>query len=520
MDEDNREFIERRITIGLVVSTDYIIAIRKSWNSRLLESATAKRITGWCIDYFDKYKKAPGQDIQSIYNKEAQKLKKAEADDIVDVLEGLSDEYERAEKFNAKYLHDQTIEYFEERNLKLLAEDILDNVSDGALSAAKDSVSGYIPAFNTSEKDLDLAGPDIAEAVERAFNTSSQSVVSFNHALGELWNDHFVREGFVALMAPEKRGKTFMLLDIAIRAARQRSNVAFFQAGDMSQEQQLRRIGIYLTRRNDKEKYNEEQYEPVKDCIDNQMDVCTKSIRECDFGVFEGEPVDFFREKLTRDLLISEFEANKNYKPCYNCMDYLKHDKGTPWLKKIPRVPDLSHKTALRSIEKFFRDRKLGFRLSTHANSTLSVTDIEHILDGWERDSGFVPDLIVIDYADILAAERSSAGDFRHQENEKWKKMRGLSQKKRALVITVTQTDADSYKEDTIGLGNFSEDKRKFAHVTAMFGLNQDAKGREKELGIMRINEIVIRDGEFSKNRQVKLLQNLRRGQPNLANFW
>jgi len=67
---------------------------------------------------------------------------------------------------------------------------------------------------------------------------------------------------------------------------------------------------------------------------------------------------------------------------------------------------------------------------------------------------------------------------------------------------------------------NFSEDKRKYAHVTAMYGLNMDHKGREKELGILRINEIVIRESDFNNQTQVHVLQNLRRGQPCLTSYW
>ena len=156
--------------------------------------------------------------------------------------------------------------------------------------------------------------------------------------------------------------------------------------------------------------------------------------------------------------------------------------------------------------------------MSSHANRTLTVTEIESILTRWEKEENFIADVIIVDYADIMAPEIGA--DFRHQENDKWMRLRGLSQKKHALVVTVTQTDASSYEQDTLSLRNFSEDKRKFAHVTAMYGLNQDTNGREKAIGIMRINEIVVREDAFSKDTQVRVLQNLKRGQPCLESFW
>jgi hypothetical protein len=95
-----------------------------------------------------------------------------------------------------------------------------------------------------------------------------------------------------------------------------------------------------------------------------------------------------------------------------------------------------------------------------------------------------------------------------------------MAQERDALVLTVTQTDADSYEHDTIKLKNFSEDKRKYGHVTAMFGLNQDKNGREKRLGITRINKIAIREGSNYDDEYVNILQRLEIARPLLGSFY
>jgi hypothetical protein len=97
--------------------------------------------------------------------------------------------------------------------------------------------------------------------------------------------------------------------------------------------------------------------------------------------------------------------------------------------------------------------------------------------------------------------------------------LRAISQERHSLVVTATQADARSYAQNTLNLSNFSEDKRKYAHVTAMYGLNQDPKGREKMLGIMRINELVVREGIFNANNDVIILQDLRSGRPFLESY-
>ena len=157
-------------------------------------------------------------------------------------------------------------------------------------------------------------------------------------------------------------------------------------------------------------------------------------------------------------------------------------------------------------------------KLSSHANGTLSVKQIRAMLSVWEKQDEFVPDLIVIDYADLLIGETK---EFRHLQNEIWKDLRRLSQEKgQPLVVTATQADAASYERNKLTLSNFSEDKRKYSHVTAMYSLNQDTKGREKEIGILRIGELLIREGDFSVGNEVYVLQNLRRGRPVISSFF
>jgi hypothetical protein len=109
--------------------------------------------------------------------------------------------------------------------------------------------------------------------------------------------------------------------------------------------------------------------------------------------------------------------------------------------------------------------------------------------------------------------------EFRHRQDAIWKGLRGISQERHALMVTATQADANSYKQSKLNLSNFSEDKRKFGHVTAMWGLNQDPGGREKQLGIMRINELVVREGLFNSQNDVVILQDLRSGRPFLESF-
>jgi hypothetical protein len=268
------------------------------------------------------------------------------------------------------------------------------------------------------------------------------------------------------------------------------------------------------------EQYTGEIFVPVVDCMFNQLDKCDREERSCDFGPFQDSEwdEDNFRENVTREDQIEVFEDNEDYSPCRNCEDFKTRSWGVPWIKKenVPGV--LTEEDAKKKVQSFFIDKKRRFKISSHINDSLSVSTIRQILDRWESTEVFVPDLIVVDYADLLVPSKTM--EFRHQQNPIWKELRALSQERNCLLVTATQADAQSYKQDTLNLSNFSEDKRKYAHVTAMFGLNQDKHGREKKLGIVRINELVIRKGGASSKSSASVLQNLNLSRPFLGSYY
>jgi hypothetical protein len=191
--------------------------------------------------------------------------------------------------------------------------------------------------------------------------------------------------------------------------------------------------------------------------------------------------------------------------------------KGSVWYKQHHIKNPLTWREAWRLGKRFLgRTRGRDFKLSVHPSDQLSVSGLKIILDNWEAFEGFVPDVIVVDYADNLAPE-SRKEEFRHQQNQTWKMLRGLSLERHCLVVTATQASAASYDTVSLSMKHFSEDKRKFAHVTGMFGLNQTAA--EKRAGLMRINTIVMRESEFHVDEEVHVAQSLKTGQPMLFSF-
>jgi len=508
-------FVERYIVTGLIVSTEYIEQIYPHWKDDVLSAPAARTIARWCLRYFEKYKKAPEREIEKIFTFELKKgtLHKDRAEQIEEVLDSLSSEYSHSSNFNVSYLLDQTRLYMKSRALENHVQAIQNLIEEGNVLEAEAEATNFTPGVGEGQIDIEPFSRKAKERIRQAFKEQAKPLIRFGRDIGFFWNRQLVRDSFVAFMGPEKCGKTFMLIELAMRAWRSGCNVAFFQAGDMSEAQQIRRLAIYLARRSDRARYCNDLYIPVMDCIYNQLDTCQEENRESDYGPFVGKKIqDLYN--ITYDELVEGYhEYGTDYKPCHNCRKY----RGAIWFTMRPATKPLTWLEAIEVFRKYRKRYRSKFKLSTYSNESLTVSEIKAQLSIWEKQR-FHADVIIVDYADLLAPDPDIRHiDFRNQNNKIWQRLRSLSQEKHCIVISATQAAASSYEHDLLQLSDFSEDKRKYAHVTAMYGLNQ--KEEEKRIGLMRINEIVVREDEFDRRRPIKVLQRLQIGRPYLGGF-
>ena len=510
--------MERNIVIGLITNTDYLQQIKEEWNPLYIESKAAKILSNWSWEYFDKHGKAPMRNIETILLKKLKKkkVKKELAEEIeTEILHDLSEQYEKQTN-DLDVLLSDTREHFTERQLELHMEEVQALLDKGEIQKARQLQDDFKFTIGGEDEGIDLADASTDAKIDAAFNSNNQIVVRFPGALGKFWNDEMTKGSFVSILAPEKRGKTFLLLEFMMLAYEQGKTVAFFQAGDMTEGQQLIRTAIYLTQKSNKEKFCGKQYIPVIDCVKNQTNTCNRRIRASKFGPFDEKTEKEIREEMTYEALLGAKHDNKFYKNCYNCINWQNHPWGAVWLEEFDngREP-LTANEAKKARRKFFTNNN-QVRLSSHANGELTISKMNSILDLWALQ-GFYPEMILADYADLIVGK--TMNEMRHQIDSIWRGLRGMSQKRDALTISPTQADAKSYEQELLRLNNFSEDKRKLAHVTAMYGLNQSPDGREKKLGLMRINKIVVREDGFHNSDQVTVLQRLQIGKPNLGSY-
>ncbi len=443
--------VEQKVLTAMIVDASVLGRVASKWEKGgLFKDKKSNLIAGWCVDFFKRYDKAPKKSIETLFASWAADAQdKATVELVERYLEGLSGNYATlAKEVNPELVLDIAAKHFNRVKLLNFAESLSGDLEAGEDEKAYKRYESYKRVEMGVGVGIDVLND--YSAVEHTFIAKTEPLIVYPEALEEFFSDSLERDGFIAYQAPEKSGKTFNLIDVAWRGLLQERRVAFFAVGDMSQNQIMMRLMCRAAKH------------PFK-APGGKWPFTVKVPTYIEAG---GGPGSITYDERTFDGPL---------------------DKEKAW-KALQRVAG-----------KLDATKEARLRLSVHPNSSINVAGILSILQSWALE-GWNCDVCVIDYADILAPPAGVA-ETRDQINSTWKQLRALSQTLHCLVVTATQSDAASYKEDLQNRSNFSEDKRKLSHVTGLVGINVSQK--EKEEGIMRLNWIVLREGEFSVTKCV-----------------
>ena len=136
--------IDLQIITGMIVSTEFLRNIKPIYKPDYLKTSFAVTVAYWCLEYFRRYDKAPGKDIQNIfYAKQRQGLDDTQAEQIEQFLTNLSKEHEKQELFNVEYLLNEAEKLFRKRALENLSEDIDAHLSQGQLEDAEKCLTDF-----------------------------------------------------------------------------------------------------------------------------------------------------------------------------------------------------------------------------------------------------------------------------------------------------------------------------------------------------------------------------------------
>ena len=483
---------ENQITIAMIMSTKFLTEVSPLFNPEYMKNSFAKIICFWCMDYFKNYKKAPEGHIKDIYLVEADTgMSKEDKEIIGDFLTKLSNQFVEGQGVNSDYLRDLAFVYFRKRELQIRTEQAKKYLDIDRIEEAEEQFSKYKKmAYQTSGWFNPLDPKELLEV----FDTKDEDVFLLPGALGQIVGP-IERDWFVAVLGVFKRGKSWCLQEMAVRASFQRLRVVFISL-EMKKKNLKERLFKRLSGFGSKTGEDTFLY-PTFDCTHNQLGDCVREERTNRISLcasLDDKP---------------DFSLDMDYRPCVYCRENMLRDyKVTTWYEaiEVPKFDMKGTRKINRAIESMYGD---NFRFICYPRFLASVSDIRRDLFLLEQQDGFIPDVVIVDYADILKPD--TAGDKRNQIDDIWKNLASLAAERHCIVFTASQGTRSSIYKSDMGQDDLAEWIGKLAHVDIFLGLNQSPA--EKESKIIRVNLLVHRHKESDENMSALLLQQLETGQ-------
>lgn len=151
---------------------------------------------------------------------------------------------------------------------------------------------------------------------------------------------------------------------------------------------------------------------------------------------------------------------------------------------QITARPSLADHQTQKDTRKKLNKLRVGGELliKDFPTGALTIPALKAYLDSVERLHKFTPDLLLLDYADLM---KVNAEFYRHDLGNLYKDLRGLAVERNIAIVTATQANRSGAGSKLVQDTHVSEDWSKIATADAVFTYSQTAD--ERKLGLARL---------------------------------
>ena len=493
--------IEKNIITQMIIDDSVCSAIVGIAKPEHFEISHLKILLVWIKNYHESFGQAPNDQIQDVFRVNSRNISSEDAEIIQDLLIELSDQYvSKKENKNSQFYINEALAYIKKQSYLRLSERISSFVK---LDQVQEAEQELIKHKNISVKTSGCINPDDEDfVIQTMSNRKTDFLFTIPGPLGEVVRPE--RGRLFSVLAPPKTGKTFFLNNLGFLARMERLKVFECNCEMSATKLHYRTLKRMTGCSEEAGKYTI----PISDCKANQIGVCQKRERVNKIKVINnvGDIVPFS-------------DAPIGYTTCTACKDTKnnKDFKLAIWYEEIER-PALTLDRAVKATKSlnlmYGRDT---YRLKSYPKFSATVQDIINDLDFLAYSEGFYPDVLIVDYADILKPI-DSRSENRFALDEIWKNLGRIATERNIFVATASQTNRTGSQQKNIDGSVIAEAFSKAAHVDSFCALVSTPI--EKTNGLLRVSNIYNRDGEADPHKQVLLFQNLALGQPFLNSEW
>ena len=212
MTNEEDEFIERRILIGLIMKRKYLEWVEPFAEDlqRLLPTKWSQMLCGWTLDYYRRYGRQPKwSNIEAEFEDHRSSLDSDTEHSMSVFLTGLSRKTREGQAINIDQLTDQTTEYLRRRHGEVHDEQVNDLIQRGETERAEELRQNYRPLLLDDKGDTDLIWSNEVKSELQTWLWGGGKLSGYRIPLGE-----------TTIFAGDlEKGKSTCALDIAARVS-------------------------------------------------------------------------------------------------------------------------------------------------------------------------------------------------------------------------------------------------------------------------------------------------------------
>jgi hypothetical protein len=442
-------FLEENLLTLLIFDVQRSKIVRSTVDP-IMFSGNNREIATRSYEYLDKYKKPPSDHIADLLEDKLTSDNKREARAFKDILAGLHD---LKETINAEYVLNKLEDFVKRQSLRSVAVNLakaLQRDTEESLEEAEEIMRGV----NTTSLKVFDHGLRMSE-IDRALSFLTLENNAFPTGIPEFDRRGFgpTRKEMFLYIADAKTGKTWMMGHLA-------------------------KIVVMNGLR----------------CLHVSLEMSEEKIAQRYVQSF------FAAAKRADPVLVQRFKKLKGGGFEFN------EREVTPKLHLDD--PSIRRKLVRKMLK--FKGRILdNIIVKQFPTGKLTVNGLEAYLDNLEITQRFVPDLLIVDYPDLMDLGVSGSGQYRHGLAEVYKNLRGIAVARNMALAVPTQSNRAGSGAKFVGRKNVAEAYSKIADADVVLTYSQT--DLEKKLHLARLAVVAGRNDE--DNITVVLSQNYAMGQ-------
>lgn len=425
--------------------------IRGMVDIELFDSSHYREIANRAVNYLDEYKKPPGQHLADVFEDILTGRNKTKSSAFSRTLQYLDELY--GSSINADYVVSELGKFIRHQRMNIALKEAVFASQEGDLDRAEVVLSkclkGTVDTFQTGTYFSDHRS---------VLTFLEEENTGFDIRIPVLDKDGVqpARKELFTILAPPNKGKTWFMIHVGKAAIMQNLKV------------------LHITLEMSEPKIAQRYYQAFFAASKRSQTVKKAKFVKSEDGLVEEIEIETIKSKHSFDEADIKVKAAKN-------------------------------------IKKFRKSKNLVIK--QFPTGALTIKALETYLESLERHQKFIPDMIIVDYADLMWLDSSQ---LRIDTGRVYKELRGIAVDRNVSVVTASQSNRGGAEAQIVDMTHLAEDFSKAAISDNIVTYNQTAD--EKERGLARL--FVAKGRNDRSGQLVNITQCYTLGQFCLESCW